>query len=178
MVEELPLTAVEEALAKYRQQPSPPMGSSRNPFRLVSTLEPPARTSEVEEAWHGRDLPSDAIHLWAAAREARLFEDVAFGQWGLLLLSPSASAERTAQERAARPSEFKPDDIVIGQFLGDQDLVVLASETSGRRILISLPLDGRRDWFRVAPDLGQFLTTYFEHHGDKYWESTVAGEDR
>jgi hypothetical protein len=108
-----------------------PEGSTSTPFKLVSTLSERAVADEVEQAWGGRDLPSDAVDPWAACREARLFEDVDYGQWGLALLAPSASAARTAQEREARPSEFGPDDIVLGEFLGDQELLVLAPSEKG-----------------------------------------------
>jgi hypothetical protein len=165
------MSAIAEALARYWREPSPPEGVSSNPFKLMSAVQAPAAVEEVEAAWRGHELPSDAVDLWAACREGRLFEDVDHGQWGLALLAPSASAARTAQERGARPLEFRPDDIVLGAFLGDQELLVLAPSESGwRRILIALPLDDRSDWFGAAEDLGQFLKQYFDHVGDKYWE--------
>jgi hypothetical protein len=165
------MTAIAAALARFRRQPSPPEASTSNPLTLVSTLDGPAGANEVEDAWHGHGVPSDALDLWAACRQARLFQDVEYGQWGLALLAPSASATRTAQERAARPADLRPDDIVLGEFLGDQELLVLApAETGRRRILIALPLDRRADWFGAAHDLGEFLQWYFDHAGDKYWQ--------
>jgi hypothetical protein len=126
---------------------------------------------EVEEAWSGSALSEDLLELWGVCREARLFEDVDHGQWGLVLLSPTASAARTAQERSARPSDLRPDDVVIGAFLGDQELVVVApSENGQRRVLIALPLDSRDDWFAAGPTLGVFLARYFDAVGEKYWE--------
>jgi hypothetical protein len=170
------MTALADALARFRRWPSPPEGSTSNPFKLVSTLDGPAGANEVEDAWRGHGLPSDALDLWVACREARLFEGVDYGQWGLPLLAPSASAIRTAQEREARPADLRPDDIVLGEFLGDQELLVLApSETGRRRILIAHPLDSRADWFGVAQDLGDFLEWYFDHAGDKYWERPDVG---
>lgn len=164
------MTSIAEALEKFRRQPSPPDGSN-NPFRLLSTLEEPARPAEVEHAWSGVELPSDAAALWKSSREARLFEDIDYGQWGLSILSPSASATRTKRERDARPMDFEASDIVLGEFLGDQELLVLApAERGDSRVLIALPLDGRRDWFAAAPSLGQFLDRYFQHSGNKYWE--------
>ncbi len=170
------MTAIADALKRFRRQPSPPERSTSNPFKLASTLDGPARPNEVEDAWSDRELPSDVVDLWAACREARLFEDVDFGQWGLALLAPSASATRTTQERDARPSDLRPDDIVLGEFLGDQELLVLApSETERRRVLIALPLDRRADWFGAAPGLGEFLARYFDSAGDKYWERQDVG---
>ena len=162
------MATVADVLDRYRRQPSPPEGSTSNPFKLVSTLSERAVAGEVEQVWHGRDLPNDVADLWAVCREARLFEDVDYGQWGLALLAPFASAERTAKEREARPSEFGPNDIVLGEFLGDQELLVLApSETGERRVLIALPLDTRPHWFGAAQELGQFLERYFDHFGEK-----------
>ena len=69
----------------------------------------------------------------------------------------------------------RPDDIVLGEFLGDQELLVLApSETGRRRVLIALPLDSRADWLGAAPDVGEFLGRYFDSAGDKYWERRDA----
>jgi hypothetical protein len=77
-----------------------------------------------------------------------------------------------AQARAsARPADLRPDDVVLGEFLGDQELLVLGpSEAGQRRILVVLPLDGRDDWLGAAQDLGGFLDRYIDHAGDKYWE--------
>jgi hypothetical protein len=85
------------------------------------------------------------------------------------------------QEREVRPADLRPDDIVLGEFLGDLELLVLApSETGRRRILIALPLDRRADWLGAAQDLGEFLQRYFDRAGDKYWEPRrgVEPEDR
>jgi hypothetical protein len=65
---------------------------------------------------------------------------------------------------------------VLGEFLGDQELLVLApSETGRRRILIALPLDSRADWLGAAQDLGEFLERYFDHASAKYWERPDGG---
>lgn len=170
------MTAIADALDRFRRQPGPPEGTTTSPFKLESTLDGPALPGELEEAWNGLELPSDAVDLWAVSRETRLFEDVDHGQWGLALLTPSASATRTAQERDARPVDLRPEDVVLGEFLGDQELLVLAqSETGRRRVLIALPLDSRAHWFGAAPDLGEFLARYFDSAGEKYWERQDVG---
>lgn len=159
------------ALERFRRQPSPPEDApDPNGFRLASTVEDPV-AGQVEEAWGDHELPPDVVDLWTACGGARLFCDVDYGQWGLVLLSPSASAARTLQEHHDRPSEVRPDDIVLGEFLGDAELLLRApSETGQRRVLIDLPLCGRTDWFAAAPDIGSFLMRYFDSAGVKYWE--------
>lgn len=172
------MTSLVEVLDRFRLQPSPPAGSSNNPFRLVSRLDAPADAREISEAWTGRQTQPalDALELWTVCRTARLFEDVDHGQWGLVLLSPSASAARTAQEREARPEEIRLDDVVLGEFLGDLELLLLApSEIGRRRVLITLPLDGRADWAGAASGLREFLDRYFDNWGDKYWEAGRRG---
>jgi hypothetical protein len=127
-------------------------------LRLASTLSDPSSASEIAAAWEGTVLPLDLIELWSVCRDARLFRDVDFGQWGLALLDPASSAARTAKERAARPTDFRTDDVVVGTFLGDQELLILApGELDTRRVLIALPLDNREDWFGVAHTLAEFL---------------------
>lgn len=159
------------AIDRYRQESSPREPSASNPFELVSAVDDQVDPAEVAEAWPHHQLPTEASELWAECHTARLFEDAEYGQWGLMLLSARASRERSSGERSARPSDFQPDDVVLGEFLGDQELLVLAPSESGeRRVLIALPLDNRSEWYGVAESLAQFLEQYFEHAGDKYWE--------
>jgi hypothetical protein len=131
----------------------------------------PAKDSEVRAEWTSTTVPLDVLEFWSECRGARLFEDLDHGQWGLVLLDPSTSARRTAQERRDRPRELFRDDIVIGEFLGDQDLLVVAPAESGaRRVLVPLPLDTRSDWYGVGTDLANFLDRYVAAKGEKFWE--------
>ena len=101
---------------------------------------------------------------------------MAYGQWGLVLLTPAASAARTTKERASRPDELAPDDVVVGEFLGDLDLLVLApGERADRKVLVALPLDPRRDWHGVGATLGDFLAAFIDAGGDKWWEQHLEG---
>jgi hypothetical protein len=93
--------------------------------------------------------------------EAWLFEDVEYGQWGLHLLNAQACADRTAAELAERPEDFASDDIVIGEVLGDSELLVCApSEDVDRRYLIALPLDPRNDWSAAGSSVSEVLGRY------------------
>ena len=163
------MSTVADALTRFRERPTPPDRNS-NPFKLGSTLEPAATASEVEQAWPDGVI-ARLIELWGVVREARLFVDVDYGQWGLAVLSPADSAARTARERSARPNDIQPGDVVVGEFLGDQELLVVAEDG---RVLIALPLDDRSDWYVAAPDLGEFLDAYWRHGGDKFWERSAS----
>jgi len=167
------MTRVSDALQRFRLSPN--LGQNDNILRSVSSVFPPAALGEVESTWNVGAISDDVVSLWRASRTARLFEDTEYGQWGLVLLDPQVSLQRTKAERAARPYDFRDDDIVIGEFLGDQDLLVVApSEFGSRRVLVALPLDSRDDWFGAAEDLGEFLDSYFAARGSKYWERAAA----
>jgi hypothetical protein len=98
--------------------------------------------------------------------------DIDYGQWGLHILSPRACAARTAEEQAARTGDFDPCDLIVGEFLGDQDLLVMHPQTNGSamQVLVALPLYGRPDWFNVGSSLEEFLRQYLVEVGEKFWE--------
>lgn len=168
------MSRIRPLLDEFRVWSSPRDGRGSNAFRLVCTLGEPASKEEILAAWGGVRLPEDLVGTWRACRAARMFEDIDYGQWGLRLLSPRESADRTATERRFRPDEFRPDDIVLGEFLGDQELLVRSCSTGevDDGVLVALPLDGRADWYRVGRDLTDFLERYLASVGEKYWESS------
>lgn len=134
-------------------------GVGSNPFRLASKVEPRASIDEVSGAWPAHALLPELEALWLSSREAWLFQDIDYGQWGLHILDPAAAAALTRDERARRPGDFEPTDAVVGEFLGDTDLLVLDANGS---VLVALPLDPRTDWPQVASTLSEFLTRYLE----------------
>lgn len=160
-----------EVLESFREFEEPRDGLGGNPFKLGCSLSEPASVAEIDSCWTG-GVPDEPRHLWSTSRNSRLFEDVEYGQWGLVLLSPEDAATRTAEFRSARPDDAARGDIVIGEFLGDLELLVLAEDGTG--VLVVLPLDPRGDWYRAAPSLAAFLLRYRESLGDKYWESGMS----
>jgi hypothetical protein len=173
------MPGINEALDLYRRQPSPPENIDTG-FHLVSSIGRPAESEEIEEAKRSGVVVNDeAIELWSACREARLFEDIEYGQWGLVLLSPVESVLRTISPPDYYSEELRPDDLVLGEFLGDTELMVLAPSESGRRrVLIALPLDPRADWFGAAADLAELLIKFHQANGVKYWEEVYRNERR
>lgn len=73
----------------------------------------------------------------------------------------------------ARPDGYRPDDVVVGELLGDQEMVVVAGGEGHRQVLVALSLHPRADWYVSADDLAQFLSLHLRHGGDKYWETTT-----
>lgn len=159
---------IKAALVLYSQDHKPIVGDG---MHLVSFLAARCAAGQVELALPEVPVPSDASELWEVCCGARLFADVSYGQWGLVLLDPFSSAARTAHEKETRPAEYRQDDLIIGEFLGDSDVVVLCpSESGSRRVLIAPPLDPRDTWFAVGPDLADLVTAFFHANGEKFWE--------
>ncbi len=168
MVEGRLVRTVNAALDPYRNWTQPREGVGSSPFRLASRVEAGTTSDEVSAAWPAHLLLPELKALWLSSREAWLFQDIDYGQWGLHILDPAAAAARTNAEGAGRPGDFEATDAVIGEFLGDTELLVL--EANGG-VMVALPLDPRAVWTRVASTLSEFLTRYLEAVGDKYWES-------
>jgi len=115
-------------------------------------------------------IPSGAAQvteLWRCCRRASLFRDTQYGQWGLDVLSPRDALGATERERSERPSEYTADDLVVGKFLGDSDLLVVDSTGA---VLIATPLEPRARWALAARTFLEFLSAYLDSQGDKYWE--------
>jgi hypothetical protein len=170
LVEGLLMGRIRGALEACKAFSEPRDGLGDNPFRLACTLSTPAGEDEIRACWQNGTLHDDLVELWTTAREARLFEDIDYGQWGLRILSPEDSARRTAEERKARAADLRASDVVIGEFLGDQELLIRTGGDEG--ILIALPLDGREFWYRAGENLGDFLDRYVTSVGRKFWESS------
>lgn len=155
----------------FRRWAFVPDPADSDALELACEVAGPASVEEVREAWAGRDLPAEVAELWADSREAELFRDVNYGQWGLRILAPLASVEALEFQKRERPSDFASGDVVIGEFLGDLELLVYApSEEGERRILVALEIDSRDEWYGVGASLEEFFKNYLQAQGDKFWE--------
>lgn len=146
-----------------------------NPFKLECSVDPPATAESIAAAWpESGSVPGELRQLWLASGAARLFKDVEYGQWGLELLSPAASAARSAAQRTSYfGRDLRPSDIIIGAFIGDQEVLVFApSEPTLRRILVAIPLYDRDEWYAPEPTIYGFLTRYRDARGEQYWLDT------
>jgi hypothetical protein len=143
--------------------------SAQRPFRLICTLAPPLTRQEIMSAWAGQPIRSDLVELWTTCGEAELFVDADNGRRGLRLLSPAASAARTRLEWGERSTELDLRDVVLGEFLGGEELLVVVK--SGET-LVALPSEPRSDWYLVGADLGEFLTGYAAAEGDEFWQAS------
>lgn len=169
------MSHIASLLSSLRAWSEPNPASGDNPFQLACKISEPASEQEISSAWPGKDLPEDILEAWTTCREARIFEDVDYGQWGLRILSPEESAARTRSEQESRPSEFTSADIIFAEFLGDQDLLVRSRTNDGNdEVFVAMPLDARQDWYRVGQSIEEFLEHYIAADGGKYWETLSA----
>lgn len=157
---------LDEVIDAFRRWDEPRDGVGDNPFRLACTVDSAASHADIARALDS-PVPAELADLWGRSRSMRLFVDVDYGQWGLVVLSPAESAARTNREREQRPDDIRDGDLVVGEFLGDTELVVLDRDGG---VSIALPLDGRTDWDRAADSLTEFLDRYRQSVGAKYWE--------
>lgn len=119
-------------------------------------------------------IPDELREFWSTAREATLFKDQQYGQWGLEILAPTEALNETRRQVVARARDFQISDLVIGRFFGDSDLVIVACDESRPdfgAVTIALPIDKREAWPVVATTFKEFLEKLLEAEGDKYWES-------
>src|SRR6266511_1220858 len=101
---------------------------------MVDPLPVRYRTSIAERAkWDQRELesrlnltlPAAQVELWNNAASLRLFEDVDYGQWGLVMLTWERAIEMTELQMDTRSGQMAVGDLVVGEFLGDSDLLLL-----------------------------------------------------
>jgi len=122
----------------------------------------------------GITLPLAIAHLWNKTSGLRLFEDVTYGQWGLILWSPNRVITEQEKRIAQTEEDFRPGDLIIGEFLGDADLLVLRCDATSPdfgNVMIALPLDTREEWYLAAKSLESFLNQFLAACGNKFWEN-------
>ena len=120
------------------------------------------------------DLPEDVREFWLISRNANLFKDRQFGQWGIEILDPDQALQETSRQASTRQRDFVSSDLVIARFFGDSDLLIIACDSEQPNfgaVTIALPIDKRPNWPVVANSFGGFLENLMEAQGDKYWEA-------
>ena len=118
-------------------------------------------------------LPEDLQELWQKSNGLRIFEDKTYGQSGLIIWSPQKVLEQQQILRQGS-DEFQSGDLIIGEFLGDSDLLVVRCDQNSDdfgQLVISLPIDHRSDWYYLPYLLPEFLQKFINSQGEKFWEA-------
>lgn len=144
------------------------------PFSLHCKVIPPGPYDKSKlERVLTISVPDELDQLWNITSGLRLFEDVTYGQWGLVLWSPDKVIDEQKQGKKGREHDFHPGDLVIGEFLGDSDLLLIRCDHEREDfgfVMIALPLDPREEWYVAANSISGFLSKFAKSRGEKYWE--------
>jgi len=160
------------ALARFRELPEV-FRFDGSPFRHGCRLAGPAEPAEIAEVWTVHARRAELERLWAETREAELYLDLDYGQWGLRLLSPQRLLERTRMSREGyHASEYREHDLCFAEFVGDSELLVLTADGT---VLVALPLDGREDWPVAGDSIPDFLHRYRDADSALFWDT--SGQD-
>lgn len=154
---------------------SEPHEVGTGPMVLRSEAKPPIpwEAGSIEPVF-GVKLPQEAGLLWSRASELRLNEDLNYGQWGCILWSPAELVERHKKALDwRRPEDFHRGDVIIGEFRGDTDLVILRCDPAKSdygKVVVALAIDPRSEWPCVASSITDFVLQYLSCPERKYWE--------
>jgi hypothetical protein len=136
-------------------------------FALQSTL-----TDEgVSVNDYPYEIPRDVVAFWSKCRDATLFEDKEYGQWGIRILSPDDALKATIEYKEYWSDMCKDSDLIIGRFIGDSDLLMVSCDKSNDYgYLYCVEAINKRDkWMLVSQRFLDFLENYIKWTGDKYW---------
>jgi hypothetical protein len=145
------------------------------PWVYVCEAAPPVQwdRQSIESALAVR-LPRQVIDLWTEAGGVKLYVEKNNGQWGLVVWSGTEVVPGNRRyKRIYRSDDFRPGDLLIGEFRGDSDLVLLRCDEAANdygRVVIIDPLERREAWKIAANSLGGFLRKWCKTKGEKYWE--------
>lgn len=150
--------------------------------QLRCTIHPPLvwRSKKLEEVLQVK-LPVELVKLWNLTSGLRLFEDMTFGQWGLVFWSAAEVEKYQAETRVGREEDYQKGDLVVAEFLGDADVLVVRCDERKDdfgAIVVAMEMDPRRHWPVVGTSLSDFLQQYLAASGDKFWELPDFGKSR
>lgn len=121
------------------------------------------------------DIPfsEDFIEFYRISNGAYLFEDVIYGQWGLILLDLYFIEVKTQEFMHDYRDAFIFGDYIIGEFLGDNDLLLLRLDETKEdygSIIVANRMDSREEWKKVERNFRNFIVNFAINEGQKYWE--------
>lgn len=118
-------------------------------------------------------LPDDLVKFWNLTSGIRLYEDITYGQWGLVLFGPEKVEEQKQRAKEMFPDHVLDSDLIIGEYLGEAQLAIVrcnASEEDFGHVLVALPMSARSNWIYVAKSLEEFLRKSLEFPTQFYWD--------
>jgi len=117
-------------------------------------------------------LPSDIEELWNLSSSLELFKPVEDGLIRLQVFGPHQVIDSMKNLPAYRHAELRTGDLVLGRFLGEDDLLIVRCDAAADDFGIVIEadtLDGRAEWLIAARRLSEFLQMYLDSDGDWFW---------
>jgi hypothetical protein len=111
-------------------------------------------------------IPEDLKWFYENVGSAILFKDEEYGQFGVKFFNVYEALAVTNEIREEGEIEIEGDDLIIGGFYGDTDLVLL----SGNNISIIVSAYPRSEGFNSALSFSEFVEKLIESKGEKFWE--------
>jgi hypothetical protein len=169
---------IKELVSKIRAMPDVIIDYPQipKPFKYSYTVRPPkAWSKELIENQLGIGLPLEIQALWNNSSELRIYEDVNYGQGGLVIYGPQnlVSLHREKAGQKQWEGRFRQGDLVMGELIGDDELVLLRCDPEQEDfgdVIIALPIEARTQWPTVESSLTTFLEKFLESPAEKYWE--------
>lgn len=111
-------------------------------------------------------IPNDLKSFYQRIGYAELFVDGMYGQSGIRIFNPYQALQATEIMKNEEGIELLKDELIIGNFIGDTDRILL----SNNMITILLPIYTRQDWLHTCLTFDRFLEKVIVNKGEKYWE--------
>lgn len=175
------MTSTEENIQFLKEEWSQPKKASYDnesySFELTCMFNegsPESKIINTFELMSIKELPVEYKAFLRISNGAFLFLDEKYGQAGLNLYS----LEELPNKISFWLSSYRADslikgDLIIGEFLGDSDFVILRCDKEASdygAIVISHPYDERKNWFYEKDGFAKFFSDFVRAEGDKYWE--------
>lgn len=117
-------------------------------------------------------IPSELRQFWRLTSELRLFVEVNYGQWGVIVYSPEEVINLHQAKRSLYEESFLFGDLVIGDFKGDVQFIVVRCNPEAEdygSIVVAQPADPRKYWPKVGSSLTEFLSGILDSPYKYYW---------
>ncbi|MCU0339771.1 MAG: hypothetical protein MUE30_07790, partial [Spirosomaceae bacterium] len=99
------------------------------------------------------------------------FKDIEFEQWGMRIYSFDELEIMNQYVRTWKENLLE-EDLVVGEFLGDLDLVIISKNSNySNKVIIAIPIYSRDDWFFLDMNFMEFIERYISSSGEKFWET-------
>jgi hypothetical protein len=126
------------------------------------------------ESEFGIVIPEDLYTLWDQCSGLFLYEEACCRQRGLVIVSPFDAVMKTRKYLQERADDAKPGDLILGEFWGDQRLVLFRCDKDADdygAIMIVAEKDERAKWYVPERSLDAFLVHYMDARGEDYWDA-------